>query len=164
MMWLLLLAATAAVRAAIPLHEIIPTLPIDPVFTTGALRSNEYSTSHCFSNSLQTDGWRTTACYVKNLCFDTTTKEFLFYSSSNASSDEIIPPIAIGTFNFKWGKQYDKTVKFQPRIIHAPIPPHRAMASRDELWIPHLPLCGANIGHLIWDDYLAWYLLSAAMR
>ena len=35
-------------------------------------------------------------------------------------------------------------------------------ASSNELWIPFLPFCPANIGHLMWDDYLTIYFLSWA--
>lgn len=148
---------------AIPLHDIRSTFPQNSSFSSPPPQGQpaEYSTSHCFSNSLQPDGWRSTACYVKNLCFDTKTKDFVFFSPNTTQGEsEVFPPISIGTFNYKWGSQYDKTVKFRPTIVYGPIPPSRKMASPTDLWIPFLPFCAANIGHLVWDDYLAWFLLS----
>ena len=64
----------------------------------------------------------------------------------------------------KWGNQYDKTVRFRPKIISNPLPSRYLLSKGNELWIPHLPFCPANIGHLIWDDYLTWFLFSWAAK
>lgn len=80
----------------------LSTFPIDPEFTQvftspeDSVTTN-YSWSHCFSNSNQFDGWRTTSCFIQNLCFNTTSKEFLFYAKSQ---DHIPDPVSIPTFNY----------------------------------------------------------------
>lgn len=42
------------------------------------------------------------------------------------------------------------------------IPRNAKFTPKQELWTPFLPLAPANIGHLIWDDYLPWYMLARA--
>ncbi|KAH9259821.1 hypothetical protein BASA81_002247 [Batrachochytrium salamandrivorans] len=123
-----------------------------------------YSFAHCFSGNEQPkDGWRTTSCLVRNLCFNTTSKEFLFFT--NSSRHHLPAFTSQGTFNYKWAHQYDDTVKFQPKaVVGGGIPPAAKFTPAHELWLPYLPLAPTNIGHLVWDDYLAWFLLTKAAQ
>jgi hypothetical protein len=90
--FLLLLLILVVSCRAISLHKVIPTFPIEPEFAlplSDNQQKQEHSVAHCFSNSMQFDGWRTTACYVRNLCFNTTDKEFLLFSESDEKDDEV---------------------------------------------------------------------------
>ena len=80
-------------------HIPLPTFPIEPEFTEYKKQNQgaEYSWSHCFSSSLQADGWRSTSCFFKNLCFNTTAKEFIFYAKDQMHLPD---PVSIGTFNY----------------------------------------------------------------
>ena len=55
-------------------------------------------------------------------------------------------------------------MRYTPKISYSPLPEERFEASANELWIPFLPFCPANIGHLVWDDYLTLYMLSWAAK
>jgi hypothetical protein len=76
------------------LKETVPLAHFNEVHLTDAAK---FSFSHCFSDSFQADGWRSTSCMLSNLCFNLSSKEFLFY----AKSEEHAPnPISIATFNY----------------------------------------------------------------
>lgn len=157
MMWLLgLVLVVAATGGFLPTPKELVFLPQPP--------TARYSFAHCFSGNEQPkDGWRTASCLVRNLCFNTTSKEFLFFT--NSSSQHHLPAFTSqGTFNYKWSNEYDDTVKFRPRAVVGAIPPTAKFTPEHEVWLPYLPLAPTNIGHLVWDDYLAWFLLAKAAQ
>lgn len=119
-----------------------------------------YSSSHCFSSNKQDSSsleWRSNACALKNLCFNTSTKELVFFAKDES---EIPEWVSIATFNLKWARQYDDSVRYRPKIVHGPIPSGSWVSPSDELWIPYLPFCPANVGHVIWDDFLSIFSLA----
>ena len=56
-----------------------------------------FSSSHCYGSSEQFDAWRVRACHYRDLCFNTSSKDFLFYGRD---TDDLPDPISIGTFNY----------------------------------------------------------------
>lgn len=78
-------------------HELLETSPKQPQFQK--IRNSyerKYSSSHCFASSFQPDSWRTTSCVFRNLCFNSSSKEFLFYSKS---PEDVPDFLSIGVFN-----------------------------------------------------------------
>jgi len=79
-------------------HVLKPTEPVEPEFKRPEDdREEVYSAAHCFSENMQSYSWRSNACFLKNLCFETETREFVFFAKDKAA----IPlNISIGTFNY----------------------------------------------------------------
>lgn len=79
------------------LSKTFPVLPDFELVTNEDPNKQEFSSSHCFASSMQFDAWRTTSCIVNNLCFNTSSKELLYYSKDG---EDIPDYIAIGVFNY----------------------------------------------------------------
>jgi hypothetical protein len=148
------------------------TPPILPPlnFTTAqsSIEHNYHSHWSCFGDTMQIDGWRATTCHLKNACYDMKQQEFVVFNTNNnnntpkkGSSKINSPPpdVSLGVFNYKWFTRYDPIFRIKFKVIETPnglLPDHYRLPEK-ELWIPHLPFAPSNIGHLIWDDYLAWF-------
>jgi hypothetical protein len=92
---------------------------------------------------------------MTNVCFDLDRKHFVYHARAN---DPGPGNMSMGVFNQKWGVQYDSTVNFSPVVRRQALPTPRLDALEDEIYMAILPFAPSNIGHLIWDDFLAAFL------
>lgn len=64
--------------------------------------------------------------------------------------------LSLGSLNLKWGAELSR-VRWSPTfrpIPNASQPLQHLRANSSALWIPYHSLCGFNIGHLFFDDWL----------
>jgi len=141
-------------------HAFASTPPFDLATSARLVNSDDapvFSESHCFADNLQVDAWRTRSCYMQNVCFNFKTKHVSYYAREGDPGPR---NVSKGVFNQKWSSQYDQTVNFGPVMRTGPLPTPRFDALADEFYMAILPFAPSNIGHLIWDDFLASYLAT----
>lgn len=117
----------------------------------------QYSSSHCIGDNMQHDSWRGTSCFYKNLCYDVTLKEFLYFKHE---SDIGFKNVSLGIQDAKWPvKEYISSTRFSPKIINSSINRPHYLTDMNTLWILYLSGVPTNVGHIIWDDFLPWFTL-----
>ncbi|CAJ1960446.1 unnamed protein product [Cylindrotheca closterium] len=139
-----------------------------------------HSSAHCIGETHNPDtAWMYRSCHFKNLCFDTSTKDFFlvkgptekdfqqrrkhyppsFISTSTIPNDLTL---ALGGINPRWnGTDFNQgihKVKWSPKIVDAP-PKDYYMLPDNAVFVPFHSLAAHNVGHLLWDDLYAIYLL-----
>lgn len=69
--------------------------------------------------------------------------------------------VSLGSLNPNWSKYDKEQLRWQPTATSSKILEGRKvlMATNDSLWMPYHSMCGNNIGHLLWDEFLTWFML-----
>ncbi|KAL3929850.1 MAG: hypothetical protein SGBAC_012031, partial [Bacillariaceae sp.] len=139
-----------------------------------------HSSAHCIGETHNPDtAWMYRSCHFKNFCFDTSTKDFFlvkgpqeklfqqrrkhyppsFISTSTVPNDLTL---ALGGINPRWnGTDFNQGIhkaKWSPKILDKP-PTEYYMLPDTAVFLPFHSLAAHNVGHLLWDDLYAMYLL-----
>lgn len=144
--------------------------------THSSSNQNFHSTAHCIGETHHEEtAWMYRSCKFHNLCFDTATKDFYVIKSSVedayqqrrvhgsfVSTSLNNNSLALGGINPRWqGKDFNQgiyKVKWFPIILDSP--PHSYYTMPDDVvLVPFHSFAAHNVGHLLWDDFYALYLL-----
>eukprot|EP00980_Cylindrotheca_fusiformis_P025277 scaffold13392_cov77-Cylindrotheca_fusiformis.AAC.2 len=134
-----------------------------------------HSTAHCIGETHNPEtAWMYRSCKFQNLCFDTDTKDFFLiknpieeefqkrrvdksFISTSTSTD-----LALGGINPRWnGTDFNQgidKVKWFPKILDKP-PQEYYFLPDNVVLVPFHSFAAHNVGHLLWDDFYAIYLL-----
>jgi hypothetical protein len=144
--------------------------------TYSAANSKFHSTAHCVGETHHEEtSWMHRSCKFHNFCFDSSTKDFFVIKSPIEEAYQkrrVFPSfistslhnnsLALGGINPRWnGKGFNQgihKVKWFPKILDAP-PKSYYMLPDDVVLVPFHSFAAHNVGHLLWDDLYAIYLL-----
>lgn len=145
-----------------PFVDPLPTRTNRTLTWMDESETTEYSTAHCWgSNMGKNMEWKTTGCHVHQLCYNHSSQDFLYFRQRDQR--DLMDPVSITVINYRWGTQYDPVLKFTPKIMDGPIPKRRWQTPASDQYVLHLGFVPHNPGHLLWDDYWSWLMLSSAV-
>lgn len=135
---------------------------------------------HCVGENYQPNAWKQRSCRFHNLCFNTTSKEFVLFdslreqklagylhnreflhvSSSIRRNNVTMQTMSLGSINLKWGDKENGIgrLRWFPNVQEPTIQSYYSLPEW-MIWIPFHSMNGANPGHLVWDDFLPIYTL-----
>ncbi|GKZ00216.1 hypothetical protein MPSEU_000974500 [Mayamaea pseudoterrestris] len=132
---------------------------------------------HCVGDNFHADAWQYKSCRFHNLCFDTSTSNFVLFqderelplhvalhrrpfmafSSITQRNANETNALSLGGLNQKWAKQKER-LKWFPDIKMDPPETYYRLSDAVVL-VPFHSMNGANPGHLVWDDFFPIYNL-----
>jgi hypothetical protein len=153
--------------------------------------SNEpaaFSSHTCTGQVFMNEEWIGRSCYYRNLCFNTLSREFVYYRESDEPRGEI--PHDQGPSYFKspgsarsymhanmdvslipWNGMEGLDMlrfvanpggqgyKWAPKVVEGPIPESAVFDTSSSLFILYYAYIDHNVGHILMDDFLPWFRL-----
>jgi hypothetical protein len=138
-----------------------------------------HSSAHCIGETHNPEtSWMYRSCKFQNLCFDTSTKDFYLIKSpieedfqkrrvgqsfiSTSTLQQNRSDLALGGINPRWrGTDFNQgihKVRWFPKILDKP-PSQYYVLPDSVVLVPFHSFAAHNVGHLLWDDFYAIYLL-----
>ncbi|GAX21213.1 hypothetical protein FisN_23Lh153 [Fistulifera solaris] len=136
---------------------------------------------HCVGENYQPNAWKQRSCRFHNLCFNTTSQEFVLFdspreqrlaqylrqreflhiSSALRRNNMTLQSMSLGGTNLKWGDKENGIgrLKWFPSIQDPNSIDSYYALPEWMIWLPFHSMNGANPGHLVWDDFFPIYTL-----
>ena len=136
--------------------------PFAPLGKPPPMAEPLYSHAHCTGGGFENvrDAWRARSCHYKNLCWNGTARKFVFFARADGGPATDLH-VALGALNAKWATDEDRRLRFDPRVVVGGglAASDYFVGSASEAWVLYHSMNGANVGHLIWDDFLPLFEL-----
>eukprot|EP00873_Tetraselmis_striata_P002520 jgi/Tetstr1/422784/TSEL_013580.t1 len=139
-----------------------------------------HSVVRCVGEDFSDSAWVSRSCHYRNLCLDTRTSRWLVFPEQNASvSRDPVPAVSLGPINSMWfgasttvHLDIEAKLRWRPDVLAGSSAEEFAAQEgltvlRDvsgNVALPYHSLCGANVGHLLWDELLMWFQLARLFR
>jgi hypothetical protein len=114
--------------------------------------------------------WMYRTCEYNNLCFDTSTRQYIAITERDNVATHNFPYVAIGGINPRWINQDNYTandlynsdirkIQWRPTKIAQEVVPNTThyQMTKEYILLPFHSMAGHNVGHLVWDDLYAIY-------
>ena len=123
-----------------------------------------YSYAHCTGGDFSEEEWKFRSCHYRNLCWELTPSRHeehgwaaraVFYQDPATPATDL--NISLGAINPRWPRREHERLRFAPIVVKGGLRVAHLRGSEREVLLPYHELNGANVAHLILDDFFPMF-------